>query len=739
MTPPPPRPAPWRFPVWEAASLFLSATAVLALFAQIRTYVTGQDPTLYIKLARLVLEHPPGSELFKQGMTQVAPGFTLLLASFMGTFGTTAAYWVAPVCFLLLLPVWLALARGISGDRLRGALAVPGIVFLLLGIPYLAAPYFLLYPFRSTPTYLLIALAHVLVMRGDRAGSRTAAWLAAAGMCLLLAVGVREVKLALLPTFLLWAGLRQGRAGTGRRVGWLLSPFLVMVPLALLVAALSKTGLSNQAAYVVDMLARTTPGDQWAEWRANMVTQFMYLRNSAGLPGLVCLLAGLWAHRRSWDAWGVVVLPALVMFTVYGLFLAHPRYTLTTLVLLAPLAALGAVDLALRVAGGLGRWCGPHARTAVAVLVLMVPAALVAANWLHLKPLGPRVGQREVERASRDLDSFLRPGDFLLTEGTCAYLVDFLQVFTRHPFTAAVLSPLPPVRGRLMYFRPINDDAVYLRDRLPYRLFANQLPYLGYDLLPLRDPAGQTRVFALGRSRYQVEEARPWSENQLVLPKVDVSTRGAVLWFDFQQRTDCAPARVRVSGPGGEERVAVETPGTGLVAVYAPPGDRRVEVRVESDDPLPRDALDAVLRPGLEFTRDLGYIHHVSPAAAFEPPPNAWTAGVGAARALPLVRLPALRGFPPGFRLVVRVHFQLPLPLSLTGRWTVDRAGVVVDTAATAGTASGRCALEAEVFIDALSGGEALRFDVPGLLRHPSRPRVRAISYEILPPVAEGG
>ena len=110
MNPPASTPSPRRFPIWEMASLLLSAGAVLALFSQIRTYVTGQDPTLYIKLARLVLEQPPGSELFKQGLTQVAPGFTLLLASFMGPFGTAAAYWVAPVCFLLLLPVFRTMA-----------------------------------------------------------------------------------------------------------------------------------------------------------------------------------------------------------------------------------------------------------------------------------------------------------------------------------------------------------------------------------------------------------------------------------------------------------------------------------------------------------------------------------------------------------------------------------------------------------------------------------------------------
>ena len=90
------------------------AASVLLLVAQIRiqTYVTGQDPMTYIRLARQILRGPSDPVALREALGFVAPGYPLTLAAVMGLFVVWAAYWVNLVFALLFVFVlWKLMVR----------------------------------------------------------------------------------------------------------------------------------------------------------------------------------------------------------------------------------------------------------------------------------------------------------------------------------------------------------------------------------------------------------------------------------------------------------------------------------------------------------------------------------------------------------------------------------------------------------------------------------------------------
>ena len=191
---------------WLASALPLLLLLLVPICGalRIRTYATGQDPRIFISLAKGLLEH---TKSLADVSSLVVPGWPLALAGVMRLFGMYAAFWVNLPLFMatLLLLAWLL--SDLLGSFSRGAFAAVVCTLLLLG-GHENNPHFLLWSFRQTPIYFFSLLSLFAVRRAglSTAVSRLRAflWLCVSLLALAFATAVRETSPLVFPSIVLF-------------------------------------------------------------------------------------------------------------------------------------------------------------------------------------------------------------------------------------------------------------------------------------------------------------------------------------------------------------------------------------------------------------------------------------------------------------------------------------------------------------------------------------------------------
>ena len=257
-------------------------------------------------------------------------------------------------------------------EKERAAWALPLTVMLLIQFdPSLWMT--LINPYRDPLAMLLLLLAVTNYLAYFQESGYPASRICLAGVCLGLAVSVREPNvLVVLPMMALGAYrlFVKGPVPLWRTVGWFIACFLGGVAILLVQNYL----YSGNALVPTQSAAQeeVVPGMKGDLVGAILGKAVDYVETYGGWVWMVGLVAGVGAMiRRRPQGLGFLVLPAVL---IYGLFYAYyeyfvPRYYFVVVLHLAVLSGVGWVAL-----GGLiGRWRVGKALVGVALMVGMWP------------------------------------------------------------------------------------------------------------------------------------------------------------------------------------------------------------------------------------------------------------------------------------------------------------------------------------------------------------------------------
>ncbi|MBU1909601.1 MAG: hypothetical protein KJ726_06120 [Verrucomicrobia bacterium] len=189
------------------AACAASAAVVLWFHLRILTYVTAQDPFLYIRLARKLVAASFSPAEIVGVFAWMMPGYPLLLAAAIRLAGPFAPYWVNLPFTIGLFMLIALLARRLYADGLPLVAMTLYAVWIILGGHGLN-PHFLLYPFRESPMLFFCLLGFLLILVAREKGRVTGYVLA--GLSFLLAGAIREPALFCVP----FAALRPGEYGS---------------------------------------------------------------------------------------------------------------------------------------------------------------------------------------------------------------------------------------------------------------------------------------------------------------------------------------------------------------------------------------------------------------------------------------------------------------------------------------------------------------------------------------------
>ena len=575
------------------APVVVVAGLVYLVFARIATCVTGQDPMLFIGLARKLLLSPVGSDEFKQGLLSAAPGYPLLLAAVIKGFGSFAVYAVNPVLGVLFFVVFFAVVKKVF-DSERDAWLSMLIAFGVLVFGFALNPYFLFYPFRELPCFLFLFLGLWLVT-GDSFPRHLAA-----GCCFLLAVAFKETMAFAVVGPLLWLWTRREHSPK-RNAGAFFAailPFLAALALLFVVMGHSGRMTSLQVeGWIVRFKEKNLVEMAAVAWK---MTGFLV--NELGWAGLLLLAIGFWAIRKNRAAWFFFVVPAVLSFLFLSTYIAHRRYFLTVLVLLCPVLCQGALAVLQRLALLIGlRSAAPALSWLAGVAVL----SWIAWSATALQPWGPHISRAEVRQFQQHVTPIAAPGSGFVTEHRCRVLRDALTEYTGSaelylPDVAPLLEQGMPC----FYFRPLDDRCFYtgsLDAHEPYVPAGEILKYNHHELVPIRDS-----VFTLGGGRYEICAIRPVGLT-VVRQDVDLTPgKSAVLWLDFRAAGAYDAGRtVRLLSPDGKEWAQWVLPEcSGLQGLVLEPGqvkgDKAV-VEVAGEKPMASDFVHGVQAGGQAF------------------------------------------------------------------------------------------------------------------------------------------
>lgn len=572
------------------AAVPAAVVLVFAAFLKVLTYSTGQDPRIYIVLARRLVRSSFDPETLSSISGFIVPGYPLVLAAVMKLFGPLAAYWVNPV-FLAGFFVFFTLLvrRCLGGGRSEMVIVLATMCVVLSGYPLNA--HYLLYPFRGAPELFFMFLAMHLLERGVRSTAPGAwRWSLAAALALLAGGVLRETVVFVAAGMLAWMVARPawGRPRTRR------SDLLAfLLPLAAAAVAVLAVGLWRGE--LLNM--------QWRVWFNSLLGRFpskpvgrslremlVLLRSEFGWF-LLPLAVGLVRAVRRPAALFLFALHALLFLVFYACFKPHPRYLLTVVVFLGPLAGWGIAAIL----DGLERIPRvPRALPYAAAVVLL--AALNVHAVARLGLWGPRVTRCDVVALTRSVDALVPPGSPLLVDKSCRYLVDVLTVFTDvEPVDPLTLGTNLVAQPPLVFAEPLDEACFYpdkhgVRAALWIRRHAD-----------LRTPEGagpDVCEFSLGDGGYRCGAVVPWTCTQAVERVEFEPGRAALLWLDFGNAGAGTRRDVELGSAAGATLGRWRTDRSrGLQAFYVPASavtSEEAEVRVASRTPFPSRVVAAV-------------------------------------------------------------------------------------------------------------------------------------------------
>ena len=515
---------------WLASALPLLLLLLVPICGalRIRTYATGQDPRIFISLAKGLLEH---TKSLADVSSLVVPGWPLALAGVMRLFGMYAAFWVNLPLFMatLLLLAWLL--SDLLGSFSRGAFAAVVCTLLLLG-GHENNPHFLLWSFRQTPIYFFSLLSLFAVRRAglSTAVSRLRAflWLCVSLLALAFATAVRETSPLVFPSIVLFlcfsplvpAGVP---VPPGARRFLLVSFFSICVAAALVGALLVVlTGFSPvnaQSAFFLEWLKAmfSQSFSQLPLWGMLRV-----LREEFAAPGLLFLSVGiaLSFSRRYRPFLFLFGLPALAYLVFDGLLKIHVRFILSTLFFAAPLAALGAFSLFRALVRLIRRFrhrgippppSFPLAACLAAALLAVHAFAKVVPS---IRPWGARISRSDVETLLNVLSPYASPTRPVVVDPHHRLVQDVLSSFSSWPLLEATPSvppnafladpPLPYVQSFSM--RAVHPTVVAphatdilegVADLTPVPNGTFSFGNVPYDLILLSPPSKAVQDFVL--------------------------------------------------------------------------------------------------------------------------------------------------------------------------------------------------------------------------------------------------
>ena len=535
------------------------------------TYVCGNDPMLYMRAARVVL-HPDiyGREALIDALSFVAPGFPLLLAACMAVFGDLSAYWVNLVLLIVTAPVMWLLFHRIMRSPQAASISVLGWLMIVMGGHHLSVPH-MMYPFRETSRLLCVLLCYLLLFHGASTSRRWS--LIGGGALLVLACGIREPSVLILPGALLGLGLlKQGRVERFRACAWTLLPFGVAAAVGLVVAmSLGIVGSAQMSAasYLLNH-------DVARERILQMLPWFPAQSGWIGL-GLIVIGIGRSARRAPvMLAW--FLLPALLFFVFYAYMQMHTRYFLTTMVFLAPFAGYGAdglITLVLsRISGNVTR---ARAQLASVIICFAIAGVSLANVTRHLNPWGPDVSRAEIH-AWQNRVSALAPGADgrvrIVLEQRCRYLEDVLLGYT----DAELMDPKAIDQwgenwAPAHYFKPLDRGALYATPQWLEHLqvFAHRSIASRHDLLPLATEHDAASI-ALGHGHFEQMEVRPWTIGPHLFSFSVPPEGDALLWVDLGVAEAAPSATVTLFSEDGAVALEHDIAGSGFSLVHIPAG-----------------------------------------------------------------------------------------------------------------------------------------------------------------------
>lgn len=605
----------WRAALLPAVVCAACASFIVAVHANVATYVCGNDPMLYIRAARTLL-HPSrhGVEAVRHSLTFVAPGYPLFLAAAMRVFGELSPYWINAGVWIVTVPVlWRVLRRLMGSDR-AAAFSLLATLWILFGGHPLHAP-FLLYPFRETPRFFLVILSYALLAGGRESGRMRIRLVLASSVSLLAACAIREPSALVLPGLL--AGL--GGLSDSWRVRirtwlWFMGPWLVAG-----VAAWTLLSLFSVHNFSQFSVMRYLGNHHVAIERAGRMMHW-FPQRAGGWVGVALIAAGI--VRAGWQsrillAW--FLLPSGLFFGFCAYMQMHDRYFLTALLFLVVFVGYG-LDGVVRGSERALRYAGlrePRLRAAGFVLTGCVAVVLVAG--LVRTPgkqsvWGPKVRAAEV-REWQALVAGLEPSSDghvrIAVEQRARYLEDMLLSYT----DVEVLDPKeiadwPRDWEPAHYFRSLNRRALWATPQwLMYvKVYAHRLIEHRLDLIPVGDGEDPTPAIGAGRyARYRISRWRPGRHAQSfgVVPGIDHT-----LWLDFGASEDAAGTMVQVlDATTGEPWSRHETDAVGLLAVVLEGGLVRgtnAMLAVDAKSALPSQPMVVLSRGDDPAVFDLG-------------------------------------------------------------------------------------------------------------------------------------
>ena len=597
---------------WHVVAWLVGLCWVFAAF-RIQTYVSGQDPVTYMRLARTLLAESPGSPGFRSALMEFAPGYALILAAAIRIGGRFAPHWVNLGFALGFLWIYARLIRRLLGDGFVPVIFLLLTSLLLLG-GYTLNAHFLLYPFRGMPAYFFAWLGLLLV--AAPAGEERPARMLAAGFSFLAAVVIREPMIFAAAGGGCWLLARPNSRTKWLNLVAMASPFLLAGVCMGLV-------LWRSAALGTDQLGSWWRGVQRIA-DAGLLTHLLWMASRlCGLvvdevtsAGVLLLGIGTWQLRKRPDGAWLFAVPALFLFLFYALYpYPHRRYFISILLFLCPIIGLGLTTL---MDGLLRRAPSPKARPAAYMAVSLLLLVMLGARVMKMEPWGTRVSRQDVLTFYDNLHHVANPDDLLFIEPACRTLWDVLQSYSRFRIDAATddLDALLKEGRRAFYFEPLNEAAYYPL-RLDHWTPAKRGHLLDrFDLVPL--PVAPIEIAG---GKFQLHEVRAWTRTRLRRRVPNVIGKSVTVWIDLRSAGVGSPMRLGLESGSGE--MWWSTSGGGIQALVLPAASNtahQLTFMAEADVPLPENPVLTVLREGRPIDFSLRADRSLSSHAWFQPP-----------------------------------------------------------------------------------------------------------------------
>ncbi|MBP7830047.1 MAG: hypothetical protein KA248_09035 [Kiritimatiellae bacterium] len=596
------------------AALF-AAAFLFVLHLRILTYVTAQDPFIYIRLARRLAEASFRPAAVLEVFRWMMPGYPLWLAAAIGIGGPFAPYWVNLPFTIGLFILLVLIARRLYGDGLSlVAMTLFGLWLILAG--HALNPHFLLYPFRESPMLFFCLLGSLLALASREKGG--SARLFFSGLSFLLAGAMREPALFCVP-FAAWAIARAaGRGRRARALGWFLLPFL---PAALLWLGMSLARGGWGTAQMSFWVYGWPEGGAWVKLRhagrAFAVMLAAWVRSAGWWGAALTAIGAADAAWRRREALLLFLAPGLLLLLFYGCHGEHPRYVLEALVLMAPLA-MGGVALCARglerPSGRLFRGRGELAISGLLAVVFLVPCA---ALLRRAAPWGIRVSRADIRRFREQVRPYEGTNNLVFLDTRCRYLADAFASYTRVR-TADPLSA-ERVRGdsvRMFYADPAGRDAYVATGRDYQGVPPETMLRHYFDV----EPAGEAGRVQLGPQVYRMKEVRPWTATRALFPLPANSSVPLLAWLDFQAATQAVKTVALLDERQGVLRSWSLGPAVQLQPIYLDPGEAAAFVSITSGRPFPAGVLRGLDEAGRPRAHDLTRPRPLSLTSWFRPP-----------------------------------------------------------------------------------------------------------------------